>query len=92
MFKEIEYVFNNKPYVAKVCRQEFGFIRISLYEVVRPHWRIFRTRLVGYTYVLFDEEKHSSVGMLVDSEVRTIYDKECAYRREQEKISEFFAK
>ena len=92
MFKKIEYVFNNKPYVAEVCYQEFGFIRISLYEVVRPHWRIFRTRCVGYTYVMFDEEKHSSVGELVDREVRTIYDKECTNRREWEKISEFFAK
>ena len=92
MFKKIEYVFNNQPYEVTVCRQEFGFIRISLYEVVRPHWRIFRTKHINTVYVLFDEEKHSSVGMLVDSEVREMYDKECVYRREREKINEFFAK
>ena len=54
--KTIEYVFNNKNYEATVCRQEFGFIRISLYEIVRPHWRIFRTKHIETTYTMFDEK------------------------------------
>ena len=90
--KTIEYVFNNKNYEATVCRQEFGFIRISLYEVVRPHWRIFRTRHIETTYTMFDEKKHSSVGMLIDEKVRRMYDRECTYRREREKVNEFFEK